>query len=109
MSDSPQAKLTYEEAVEELKAITDELNDGLVDVDALTDRFQRAIDIMEDLDSRIRRARAKVDELAPRLEALRRAAVEGSQPAPARSTASVQPRALDSPGRPSRSTPASGG
>jgi exodeoxyribonuclease VII small subunit len=72
MTDTPPAKLTYEQAVEELKAITDELNDGLVDVDALTDRFQRAIDIMEDLDARIRRARAKVDELAPRLEALSR-------------------------------------
>lgn len=72
MADTSPAKLTYEQAVEELKAITDELNDGLVDVDALTDRFQRAVDIMEDLDGRIRRARAKVDELAPRLEALGR-------------------------------------
>ena len=76
MSDTPPAKLTYEQAVEELKAITDELNDGLVDVDALPDRFQRAIDIMEDLDARIRRARAKVDELAPRLEALSRPTAE---------------------------------
>lgn len=76
MTDTPPAKLTYEQAVEELKAITDELNDGLVDVDALTDRFQRAIDIMEDLDARIRRARAKVDELAPRLEALTRPTAE---------------------------------
>ena len=72
MPDPPPEQLTYEQAVEELKAITDELNDGLVDVDALTDRFQRAIDIMENLDGRIRRARAKVDELAPRLEALSR-------------------------------------
>ena len=77
MNDTPPEKLTYEQAVEELKTITDELNDGLVDVDALTDRFQRAIDIMEDLDSRIRRARAKVDELAPRLEALSRPTAEG--------------------------------
>ena len=76
MGDTPPAKLTYEQAVEELKSITDELNDGLVDVDALTDRFQRAIDIMEDLDARIRRARAKVDELAPRLEALSRPSAE---------------------------------
>ena len=91
MSDPPPAKLTYEQAVEELKAITDELNDGLVDVDALTDRFQRAIDIMEDLDARIRRARAKVDELAPRLEALSRPSPDapaappapGEPPAPA--------------------------
>lgn len=91
MSDTPPEKLTYEQAVEELKAITDELNDGLVDVDALTDRFQRAIDIMEDLDGRIRRARAKVDELAPRLEALSRPSAEapatppapGDPPAPA--------------------------
>ena len=74
MSETPPGQLTYEQAVEELKAITDELNDGLVDVDALTERFQRAIDIMEDLDGRIRRARAKVDELAPRLEALSRPA-----------------------------------
>ena len=74
MSDRPPAELTYEQAVEELKTITDELNDGLVDVDALTARFQRAIDIMEDLDARIRRARAKVDELAPRLDALSRPA-----------------------------------
>jgi exodeoxyribonuclease VII small subunit len=81
MSDTPPEKLTYEQAVEELKSITDELNDGLVDVDALTDRFQRAIDIMEDLDARIRRARAKVDELAPRLEALSRPT--GEAPAPA--------------------------
>ena len=81
MTDTPPAKLTYEQAVEELKTITDELNDGLVDVDALTDRFQRAIDIMEDLDERIRRARAKVDELAPRLEALSRPPAEAS-PAP---------------------------
>ena len=72
MPDPPPEQLTYEQAVEELKAITDELNDGLVDVDALTARFQRAIDIMENLDGRIRRARAKVDELAPRLEALSR-------------------------------------
>jgi exodeoxyribonuclease VII small subunit len=76
VTDTPPAKLTYEQAVEELKTITDELNDGLVDVDALTDRFQRAIDIMEDLDARIRRARAKVDELAPRLEALSRPPAE---------------------------------
>ena len=41
-------------------------------------RFQRAIDIMEDLDGRIRRARAKVDELAPRLEAISRAAADGT-------------------------------
>ena len=74
MSELPPDRLTYEQAVQELKAITDELNEGLVDVDALTDRFQRAIDIMEDLDARIRRARAKVDELAPRLEALGRPA-----------------------------------
>jgi exodeoxyribonuclease VII small subunit len=72
MNETPPERLTYEQAVEELKAITDELNEGLVDVDALTERFQRAIDIMEDLDGRIRRARAKVDELAPRLEALSR-------------------------------------
>ena len=82
MSDTPPQKLTYEQAVEELKSITDELNDGLVDVDALTDRFQRAIDIMEDLDARIRRARAKVDELSPRLEALSRPTGE-APPAPA--------------------------
>ena len=74
MSATPPDRLTYQQAVEELKTITDELNDGLVDVDALTERFQRAIDIMEDLDGRIRRARAKVDELAPRLEALGRPA-----------------------------------
>lgn len=91
MSDTPPEKLTYEQAVDELKSITDELNDGLVDVDALTDRFQRAIDIMEDLDARIRRARAKVDELAPRLEALSRPSADtpaappapGDPPAPA--------------------------
>src|SRR5688500_3488632 len=83
MSDTPPQKLTYEQAVEELKAITDELNDGLVDVDALTDRFQRAIDIMEDLDARIRRARAKVDELAPRLEALSRPSADAPAPPPA--------------------------
>ena len=91
MPDTPPEKLTYEQAVEELKSITDELNDGLVDVDALTDRFQRAIDIMEDLDARIRRARAKVDELAPRLEALSRPNADaptmppaaGEPPAPA--------------------------
>ena len=91
MNDTPPEKLTYEQAVEELKSITDELNDGLVDVDALTDRFQRAIDIMEDLDARIRRARAKVDELAPRLEALSRPSADppatppasGEPPAPA--------------------------
>ena len=87
MTDNPPAELTYEQAVEELKTITDELNDGLVDVDALTDRFQRAIDIMEDLDARIRRARAKVDELAPRLEALSRPAADApappGEPAPA--------------------------
>lgn len=82
MTDTPPAKLTYEQAVDELKAITDELNDGLVDVDALTDRFQRAIDIMEDLDGRIRRARAKVDELAPRLEALSRPPAEAQPAAP---------------------------
>jgi exodeoxyribonuclease VII small subunit len=83
MSDTPPSELTYEQAVEELKTITDELNDGLVDVDALTARFQRAIDIMEDLDGRIRRARAKVDELAPRLEALSRPAGEVAAPPPA--------------------------
>ena len=82
MTDTPPAELTYEQAVEELKTITDELNDGLVDVDALTARFQRAIDIMEDLDARIRRAKAKVDELAPRLEALSRPTGEAAPPAP---------------------------
>lgn len=81
MSDTPPAELTYEQAVEELKTITDELNDGLVDVDALTARFQRAIDIMEDLDARIRRARAKVDELAPRLDALSRSTGDAAPPA----------------------------
>ena len=82
MSELPPDRLTYEQAVQELKAITDELNEGLVDVDALTDRFQRAIDIMEDLDARIRRARAKVDELAPRLEALGRPPQNAGTPAP---------------------------
>lgn len=91
MSDTPPEKLTYEQAVEELKSITDELNDGLVDVDALTDRFQRAIDIMEDLDARIRRARAKVDELAPRLEALSRPSAD----APATPPAPGEPPAFD--------------
>ncbi len=80
MTNRPPAELTYEQAVEELKTITDELNEGLVDVDALTARFQRAIDIMEDLDARIRRARAKVDELAPRLDALSRPAGEAATP-----------------------------
>jgi exodeoxyribonuclease VII small subunit len=84
VTDTPPARLTYEQAVEELKTITDELNDGLVDVDALTDRFQRAIDIMEDLDARIRRARAKVEELSPRLEALSRPPADApADPAPA--------------------------
>ena len=82
MADTPPAKLSYEQAVEELKAITDELNEGLVDVDTLTERFQRAVDIMEDLDGRIRRARAKVDELAPRLEALSRPTGEAAAPSP---------------------------
>jgi exodeoxyribonuclease VII small subunit len=80
VTNRPPAELTYEQAVEELKTITDELNEGLVDVDALTARFQRAIDIMEDLDARIRRARAKVDELAPRLDALSRPAGEVATP-----------------------------
>lgn len=80
MADPPPAKLSYEQAVEELRAITDELNEGLVDVDTLTERFQRAVDIMEDLDARIRRARAKVDELAPRLEALSRPPGEAAAP-----------------------------
>lgn len=82
MSETPPDQLTYEQAVEELKTITDELNDGLIDVDALTERFQRAIDIMEDLDGRIRRARAKVDELAPRLEALSRPTADGQVATP---------------------------
>jgi exodeoxyribonuclease VII small subunit len=82
VTDTPPAKLTYEQAVEELKTITDQLNDGLVDVDALTERFQRAIDIMEDLDGRIRRARAKVDELAPRLDALGRGPAADPRAAP---------------------------
>lgn len=74
MADLPPDQLTYEQAVAELQAITDELSGGVVDVDALSARFQRAIDIMEDLDRRIRRARARVDELAPRLDALDRPA-----------------------------------
>ena len=90
MADVPPDRLTYEQAVEELKAITDELNEGLVDVDALTDRFQRAIDIMEDLDGRIRRARAKVDELAPRLEALGRPAVDAATPSQAQTQAEAE-------------------
>ncbi|HEV2758217.1 MAG TPA: exodeoxyribonuclease VII small subunit [Acidimicrobiales bacterium] len=81
MSETPPEQLTYAQAVEELNGIIGELDEGLVDVDALTVRFQRAIDIMEDLDGRIRRARAKVDELAPRLDALSRAATEGTPPA----------------------------
>jgi exodeoxyribonuclease VII small subunit len=80
MAETPPHQLTYDQAVAELNTITEELNAGLVDVDALTARFQRAIDIMENLDGRIRRARAKVDELAPRLEALGRA--QGDTPAP---------------------------
>jgi exodeoxyribonuclease VII small subunit len=94
VSDTPPAELSYEQAVEELKTITDELNDGLVDVDALTARFQRAIDIMEDLDGRIRRARAKVDELAPRLDALSRPAGDtgtGAPPPPAPPTYGDEP------------------
>lgn len=78
MSETPPEKLTYAQAVDELNGIIGELDEGLVDVDALTVRFQRAIDIMEDLDGRIRRARAKVDELAPRLDAISRAATEGT-------------------------------
>ncbi len=78
MSETPPDQLTYAQAVEELNGIIGELDEGLVDVDALTVRFQRAIDIMEDLDGRIRRARAKVDELAPRLDAISRAAAEGT-------------------------------
>ena len=81
MSETPPDQLTYVQAVEELNGIIGELDEGLVDVDALTVRFQRAIDIMEDLDGRIRRARAKVDELAPRLDAISRAATEGTTPA----------------------------
>jgi exodeoxyribonuclease VII small subunit len=77
MTDRAPEQLSYAQAVEELNGIIDELDNGLVDVDALTVRFQRAIDIMEDLDGRIRRARAKVDELAPRLEAITRAAAPG--------------------------------
>ena len=83
MSETPPEQLTYAQAVDELNAIIGELDEGLVDVDALTVRFQRAIDIMEDLDGRIRRARAKVDELAPRLDAISRAATEGTPAAAA--------------------------
>ena len=78
MSETPPDQLTYAQAVEALNGIIGELDEGLVVVDALTVRFQRAIDIREDLDGRIRRARAKVDELAPRLDAISRAAADGT-------------------------------
>ena len=90
MSETPPEQLTYAQAVEELNGIIGELDEGLVDVDALTVRFQRAIDIMEDLDGRIRRARAKVDELAPRLDAISRAATEGTPGAAATPSSSPE-------------------
>jgi exodeoxyribonuclease VII small subunit len=65
------AKLSYQEAMNELEAIVAELDQGSIDIDALGERFQRAIDIVEDLDARILRTKEQVDQLAPRLEQLR--------------------------------------
>jgi exonuclease VII small subunit len=64
------AELGYAQAVSELDAIIESLDQGLIDVDLLEVRFRRAIDIVEELDRRIRGAKERVDALMPRLDAI---------------------------------------
>lgn len=62
--------LSYVDAVAELEAIVQELDQGVVNVDILSEQFKRAIDIIEELSGRIQKTRKDVDSLANRLDAL---------------------------------------
>lgn len=66
----PVAGLGYAQAADELDAIINQLEQGVVDVDLLEERLRRAVEIVEELDRRIRGARDKVGQLLPRLDAV---------------------------------------
>lgn len=74
----PVGELGYGQASDELDAIINELEQGVVDVDLLEVRLRRAVEIVEELDRRIRGARDKVGQLLPRLEAVGQEPGEGA-------------------------------
>lgn len=65
-------ELSYAAAGDELDAIIEEFETGVVDVDRLVEQLERATDIVDELDRRLRRTRLQVEELVPRLEAIGR-------------------------------------
>lgn len=70
--ESPVVDLSYSAAGDELDAIIEEFEVGVIDVDRLVERLQRATAIVDELDRRLRRTRMQVEELVPRLEAIGR-------------------------------------
>jgi exodeoxyribonuclease VII small subunit len=64
------AKLTYEQAIEELDQIIEALDTGEVSVDELAEKFERAVTLLEELNKRIVSAKEKVEQLGPKLEEL---------------------------------------
>jgi exodeoxyribonuclease VII small subunit len=70
--------LTYSAASEELDAIIEEFEAGVIDVDRLVERLERATEIVDELDRRLRRTRMQVEELVPRLERIGRPAESGT-------------------------------
>lgn len=63
-------ELSYSDAGQELDAIIEEFETGIIDVDRLVDQLERATEIVDELDRRLRRTRMQVEELVPRLEAI---------------------------------------
>lgn len=68
MSDEAADQLGYAEAMEELKAILDELEGEDLDVDVLADRVRRASELIKACRTRIARAQADVDQIVTDLE-----------------------------------------
>jgi exodeoxyribonuclease VII small subunit len=74
--DDPTSEPGYAEALAELEAILDELEDGEVDVDRLADRVRRAAALVELCRGRVDEARVEVTRIVAELDG------DPSMPAP---------------------------
>lgn len=84
--DGPTSEPGYAEALAELEAILDELEDGEVDIDRLADRVRRAAALVELCRGRVEDARVEVTRIVAELDgdevATAAPTVAGTSPGP---------------------------
>jgi exodeoxyribonuclease VII small subunit len=68
MADDPSAEIGYADALAELEAILEEIEDDAVDVDVLATRVKRAAELLRVCRSRITAARVEVTQIVAELD-----------------------------------------